>query len=253
MATYGKIGEFEPETDDWQQYMERLDFYFAANKIDNAGQKRAIFLSACGGKVYAVLRDLYQPNKPDAGETTWLPTADCRFVDAVCHNCHKRGHLARKCRSARQPRRDTARGGQDAEVGAILAAYEYTLEYKEGSKHGNADALSRLPLPTMPVDTPHEGEVVMLMEHMNGTPLQVKQIREWTRRDRVLSRVHQWLLQGSWPRECTDPEVQPYMRRQNELSVEEGCTLWGSRVIIPPPGRQTMIAELHEAHPGSQE
>ncbi|KAJ8385583.1 hypothetical protein AAFF_G00184450 [Aldrovandia affinis] len=108
--------------------------------------------------------------------------ADCRFVDAVCHNCHKRGHLARKCRSARQPRRDRA--------------YEYTLEYKEGSKHGNADALSRLPLPTMPVDTPREGEVVMLMEHMNGTPLQVKQIREWTRRDRVLSRVHQCLLQA---------------------------------------------------------
>ncbi|KAJ8378748.1 hypothetical protein AAFF_G00236680 [Aldrovandia affinis] len=48
----------------------------------------------------------------------------------------------------------------------------------------------------MPGATPREGEVVMLMEHMNGTPLQVKQIREWTRRDRVLSRVHQWLLQA---------------------------------------------------------
>ncbi|KAJ8403221.1 hypothetical protein AAFF_G00354380 [Aldrovandia affinis] len=48
----------------------------------------------------------------------------------------------------------------------------------------------------MPVATPREGEVVMLMEHMNGMPLQVKQIREWTRRDRVLSRVHQWLLQA---------------------------------------------------------
>lgn len=32
--------------------------------------------------------------------------ADCRFVEAVCHNCHKRGHLARKCRSARQPRQN---------------------------------------------------------------------------------------------------------------------------------------------------
>ncbi|KAJ8385128.1 hypothetical protein AAFF_G00192690 [Aldrovandia affinis] len=49
----------------------------------------------------------------------------------------------------------------------------------------------------MPGTTPCEGEVVMLMEHMNGTPLQVKQIREWTRRDRVLSRVHQWLLQAT--------------------------------------------------------
>lgn len=93
-----------------------------------------------------------------------------------------------------------------------LAAYEYTLEYKEGSKHGNADALSRLPLPSTPKVTPREGEVVMLMEHMNGTPLQVKQIRDWTRRDPVLSRIQQWLLQGSWPTACTDPEFQPYVR-----------------------------------------
>ena len=132
-----------------------------------------------------------------------------------------------------------------------LAAYDYTLEYKEGSKHGNADALSRLPLPTAPSVTQQEGETVMLMEHMDGTPLQVKQIRDWTRRDRILSRVHQWLMQGSWPSVCDDPDMQPYMKRQNELSVEEGCILGGSRVIIPPQGRQTMIKELHEAHPGA--
>ncbi len=32
--------------------------------------------------------------------------ADCRFIDAVCHNCRKRVHLARKCYSARQPRQN---------------------------------------------------------------------------------------------------------------------------------------------------
>ncbi len=133
----------------------------------------------------------------------------------------------------------------------LLAAYEYTLEYKEGSKHGNADALSRLPLPNTHITTTQEEELVMLMEHMNGTPVQVKQIRDWTRLDPVLSRLHQWLLQGSWPAECTDPDMQPYIRRQHELSVEEGCILWGSRVIIPPQGRQLMIKELHDAHPGA--
>lgn len=29
---------------------------------------------------------------------------DCRFIDAVCHNCRKRGHLARKFCSAKQSR-----------------------------------------------------------------------------------------------------------------------------------------------------
>lgn len=62
MVTYGKINEFDPESDDWQQYVECLEFYFVANKITDAGQKRAIFLS--GGNVYAVLRDLCQPGKP---------------------------------------------------------------------------------------------------------------------------------------------------------------------------------------------
>lgn len=72
MTTYGKIHEFDQETDDWQQYVERLEFYFVANKITDAGQKRAIFLSACGGKVYAMLRDLCLPGKPGDSDLTGL-------------------------------------------------------------------------------------------------------------------------------------------------------------------------------------
>lgn len=40
-------------------------------------------------------------------------------------------------------------------------------------------------------------------------------------------------------------------RRRDELSVKEGCILWGNRVIIPPQRRQTLMEELHEAHPGA--
>ena len=36
---------------------------------------------------------------------------------------------------------------------------------------------------------------------------------------------------------------------KDELSVEQGCLLWGSRVI-PAPGRQELLNELHECHPG---
>ena len=41
-----------------------------------------------------------------------------------------------------------------------------------------------------------------------------------------------------------------YQQRKNELSVLDGCLLWGARVIIPPQGRQQVLAELHESHPG---
>ena len=35
-------------------------------------------------------------------------TRDCHCQDVVCHNCHKKGHLARVCRSKPRPRRQTA-------------------------------------------------------------------------------------------------------------------------------------------------
>ena len=32
--------------------------------------------------------------------------------------------------------------------------------------------------------------------------------------------------------------------------MQYGCILWGSRVVIPPPGRPKVIDKLHAAHPG---
>ena len=37
--------------------------------------------------------------------------------------------------------------------------------------------------------------------------------------------------------------------RKLELSVQDGCLLWGSRVVIPKPGRAQILALLHEGHP----
>ena len=36
----------------------------------------------------------------------------------------------------------------------------------------------------------------------------------------------------------------PYFQRRNELSLECGFIMWGSRIIIPPQGQQTMPNEL---------
>ena len=70
-----------------------------------------------------------------------------------------------------------------------LATYSYKLEYKPGKYHGNADGLSRLPLPDQPKVVPKSGSVIMLLEHMNETPVNVVAIRNWTRRDPTLSKV----------------------------------------------------------------
>ena len=58
MATHGKIGEFDPENDDWELYAERVKFYFEAHGITNVEKRRAILLTAMGNKSYKLLRSL---------------------------------------------------------------------------------------------------------------------------------------------------------------------------------------------------
>ena len=82
----------------------------------------------------------------------------------------------------------------------------------------SADALSRLPLPDLPAIESSSGEM----------------IKAWTEKDPLLSRVHQ-VLHG-WTVTNSDGNLLPYFNRCDELSITDGCVLWGSRVIIPPSG-----------------
>ena len=56
------------------------------------------------------------------------------------------------------------------------------------------------------------------------------------------------VLQG-WV-DTSDPNLLPYQRRKQELSIEDGCVLWGNRVVVPPPRRAEVLDTLHEIHPG---
>ncbi|KAK3092066.1 hypothetical protein FSP39_024867 [Pinctada imbricata] len=64
MPTYGKLDTYD-ESEDWNQYIERLDSYFDANEIDDAEKKRNILLSVCGKATYKLIRDLLSPVKPN--------------------------------------------------------------------------------------------------------------------------------------------------------------------------------------------
>ena len=48
----------------------------------------------------------------------------------------------------------------------------------------------------------------------------------------------------------TSQFLKPYWSKRTELSVQNGCILWGSRVIVPPPSRVPLLQELHGSHPG---
>ncbi|XP_029551127.1 uncharacterized protein K02A2.6-like [Salmo trutta] len=131
-----------------------------------------------------------------------------------------------------------------------LSAYQYTIVYRAGKDNANADALSRLPLPEMPATTVVPPETIFLMERLSNSPVNANQIKQWTDRDPILSQVKRFLMQG-WPPVIEDDGLGPYAKRKTELSVQDGCILWGSRVVVPPPGRAQVMDEVHEAHPGA--
>ena len=64
MATYGRIQDFDSAKENWVEYEERLNFFFAANNATNADKKRAIFLTVVGPSTYKLLRGLVAPEKP---------------------------------------------------------------------------------------------------------------------------------------------------------------------------------------------
>ena len=128
-----------------------------------------------------------------------------------------------------------------------LSAYDYTIAYKPGEQNSNADLLSRLPLPETVSEVPLPGEMVLLMETLQTAPVTAKEIKQWTYRDPVLSRVRNFVEKG-W-KDTKEDALKPYASRRDELSVQDGCLLWGMSVV-PALARDKILDELHDGHPG---
>ena len=62
----------------------------------------------------------------------------------------------------------------------FLAMYEYTLKLRNTTMHGNADALSRLPLPVVSANVEKPPELVLLTEHLQDSPVTADHICSWT-------------------------------------------------------------------------
>ena len=87
------------------------------------------------------------------------------------------------------------------------------------------------------------------MTQMDKSPVTAKEVREWSRRDTILSRVIDFVLKG-WPDEFeASCELKQYFQRKDELTVE-GCLLWGSRVVVPIRLQTEVLKELHDGHLG---
>ena len=127
-----------------------------------------------------------------------------------------------------------------------LSAYNYEVVHRPASRQRNVDALSRLPVEGVRqevTETDMEAEKINRAA-LQGMPVTAKQISAATQNDPVLAKVREFMMTG-WPNEL-DEEFKPYERRKMEMSLEEGCLLWGVRVVIPKRWQGELLRLLHE-------
>ena len=62
-SVIGNLEPFDPETDNWLAYTERLEQFFAVNSVPDE-KKVATLLTVIGKKAYDLLRNLLAPEKP---------------------------------------------------------------------------------------------------------------------------------------------------------------------------------------------
>ena len=99
----------------------------------------------------------------------------------------------------------------------FLQGHDHDIEYKSLKSHANCDVLSRLPYP-------HSEEL------SDSDSVEIT-------------------LDG-WTYKPQDERLKLFYMRRNELSVQNGCHMWGIRVIIPIKLRNKVLDELHVGHIG---
>ena len=129
-----------------------------------------------------------------------------------------------------------------------LSECSFDIRYKSTTQHANADALSRLPVvaDTQTAQMDKEEGRTFRVHQLQFLPVTVAELRRMTTRDPVLARVLQLILEG-WPPKMTEEVMKTYFQRRHELTVEQGCVMWGVRVVIP---LKRVLDELHGGHIG---
>lgn len=138
----------------------------------------------------------------------------------------------------------------------FLSGYNYTIEYIR-SADNSADFLSRASLPEECATEVRPGGGVRTDDRASyvnfvvegSLPITLRELREETNKDIVLSKVIKCVLNG-WPRKLTDLHLKQYYHCRLQLSYENGCLLRGHKVVIPDKLRPRVLAELHSSHLG---
>ena len=146
----------------------------------------------------------------------------------------------------------------------MLNQYDYKIEYRSTKKHGNADALSRLPVGH---DVNFDGEesdadidTICLIKTLSIQikPVDSTVLAKETEKDPILANIMRYTHEG-WPPKSQKEEdhimrysLSDFRKISSSLSGVYGCLLHGSRVVIPATIKPQILQLLHTGHFGIQ-
>ncbi|UYV85054.1 hypothetical protein LAZ67_X004411 [Cordylochernes scorpioides] len=131
----------------------------------------------------------------------------------------------------------------------ILSSYNFTIECRKTGDHGNANGLSRLPLKQYEEMEEDAVNTVHMIKQCEEMPLTLSHIMRESCKDSILKIVYHNTLYG-WKDKPSNTDLLSFYLRREELTVEQGILLLGTRVVIPWKFRAKIKTELHQGHLG---
>ncbi|KAM8703437.1 hypothetical protein ACLKA7_008112 [Drosophila subpalustris] len=129
----------------------------------------------------------------------------------------------------------------------ILMAYNFEIKYRSTAAHGNADALSRLPISS---DAKFDKEEACYNVVDISCPINIDIIEQHMETDKILKRVYNFVSTG-WPEQQHDPETLPYFNRRLTLTINNNLLCLHTdiiRVIMPHKLRKKILNILHDGY-----
>uniref|UniRef100_A0A914HDQ6 Integrase catalytic domain-containing protein n=1 Tax=Globodera rostochiensis TaxID=31243 RepID=A0A914HDQ6_GLORO len=126
-----------------------------------------------------------------------------------------------------------------AALGINFAGNDFDIEYQNTADFGQEDALSRL-IAKAPVPEEDEFIVASITDELGAVqpvmtqlPLVHADLVKAAKEDEVIKEV-QKCIRTQWPmKKDMAPNIIPFHRRRDALSMEDGCLLYAERVVVP--------------------
>ena len=128
--------------------------------------------------------------------------------------------------------------------------YMFTVRYIPGTTNQLVDCLSCLGNQKDTIKLP-KLQVNQITKQLQARSNSLQQLRVATQADDQLAILKHTIMQG-WPKNIKQvpPEIQPYWTFREELTIEDGLILKGTRIVIPNKQWQAILKQLHEGHLG---